>query len=191
MAITLQELIDKAIFQVKRGLDPSLVLTNLEPIANSLLSQVFQQVGVDCARDERRRSLLRRAKAITFTNGVGAVTSDVLTQYKEDSLLYDPSDLTAEYSLCREWFDFVRSDDQLLGRYSFNGSQIGIIEAGSTYSPTTGTSASRTLIIPCSPDIPTLATDPVVVAPEIESDLVSALAESLKGAIVKEAVAAT
>lgn len=191
MSISLQQLIDQAIFQAKRGLDPTLVLTNLDPIANSLLSQVFQQVGIECAKDERKRSLLRREKTITVSNGTATVTSDVLTQYKEDSLLYDPDDTTAEYSLCREWFDFVRSDDSLLGRYSFNGTTIGILEPGELYDPTSGTSDTRTLVIPCVPEIPTLSTDTILVVEEVASDLIAGLAEALRGAVAKEAVEAT
>lgn len=191
MSLTLQQLVDEAIFQAKRTLNPTVVVTNLDPIAKSLLAQVFQQVGIDCAKDERKRSLLRREKTLTFANGVETVSADVLTQYKEDSLLYDPADATAEYSLCREWFDFVRSDDRLIGRYSFNGDTIGILEAGEVYDPADGTDGDRTLVIPCVPGIPALATDPVDVVDEVASDLVSALVESLKGAIVREAVAAT
>lgn len=191
MSISLQQLIDQAIFQAKRGLDPTLVLTNLDPIANSLLSQVFQQVGIECAKDERKRSLLRREKTITVSNGTATVTSDVLTQYKEDSLLYNPDDTTAEYSLCREWFDFVRSDDSLLGRYSFNGTTIGILEPGELYDPTSGTSDTRTLVIPCVPEIPTLSTDTILVVEEVASDLIAGLAEALRGAVAKEAVEAT
>jgi hypothetical protein len=189
MPISVQELIDKAVFQAK--LDPSLASANLEPTANSLLAQVFQQVGIDCAKDERKRSLLRREKTLTFANGIATVSADVLTKYKEDALLYDPDDTTAEYSLCREWFDFVRSDDRLIGRYSFNGDTIGILEAGEVYDPADGTDGDRTLVIPCVPEVPALATDEIDVVEEVASDLVSALAESLKGAIVREAVAAT
>jgi hypothetical protein len=139
MSISLQQLIDESILQAKRGLDPNAVIDPL--VAESLLPTVFQQVGIDCAKDERKRSLLRREKTITFSGGTATVTSDVFTQYAEDSLLYDPDDTSTEYSLCRNWSDFVRSGDSLLGRYSFNGSTIGILEPNEVYDPTSGTSA--------------------------------------------------
>jgi hypothetical protein len=65
MSISLQQLIDESILQAKRGLDPNFVIDPL--VAESLLPTVFQQVGIDCAKDERKRSLLRREKTITFS----------------------------------------------------------------------------------------------------------------------------
>jgi hypothetical protein len=189
MSITLQQLIDESILQAKRGLDPNVSIDPL--VAESLLPTVFQQVGIDCAKDERKRSLLRREKTITFSNGTGTVSSDVLTQYKTGSLLYDPDDLDIEYSLCREWLDFIRSTDNRDGRYSFNGDTIGILEPGEVYDPTSGTSADRMLVIPCAPEIPASAATAIDIVDEIASDLIAGLAESLKGAIVKQAVEAT
>lgn len=187
MSFTYQAMIEAALSQACAGTDPlTNPISDTSWIAEDFVSSVFQQVGVQCAKDERKRSLLRKSKTVTFVNGAGTLTSDVLTEYKEDSTLYDASDLTKEYSLVREWGDFIQPRTGWMlwqGIYSMNGVTISVVEPNANYDPSTGVSEDRTLVIPCVPVIPASAATAVDVPSEIENDLVEALAVALRGVI--------
>lgn len=189
--MTYQQMIETALSQACAGTDPlTNPISDTSWIAEDFVSSVFQQVGVRCAKDERKRSLLRKSKTVVFANGVTTLTDDVLTEYKEDSALCDPTDFTKEYSLVREWSDFVqpRAGYALwLGSYSLNGVTISVVEPNANYDPLAGISANRTLVIPCVPVIPASASDPVVVIAEIENELIEGLAIALRGAIEQKA----
>lgn len=192
--MTYQQMIEMALSQACAGTDP---LTN--PISDTawigedFVSSVFQRVGANCAKDEHKRSLLRRSKTVTLANGQATLTSDVLTEYKEDSTLYDASDLTKEYSLIREWGDFIQPRTGWMlwqGIYSMNGVTISVVEPNANFDPTTGITADRTLVIPCVPVIPASASTAVDVVPEIENELVEELAIALRGVIQQQKAAA-
>lgn len=191
MSLTYQSLIEAALSQACAGTDPlASPISDTAWIAEDFVSSIFQQVGVECAKDERKRSLLRKSKTVSFVSGAATLTSDVLTEYKEDSTLLDASDLTKEYSLIREWGDFVQPRSGWMlwqGSYSMNGVSISIVEPTANYDPAAGISADRTLIIPCVPVIPASASDPVVVIGEIENELIEKLAIALRGAIQTKA----
>lgn len=193
MSLSYQQMIEQALSQAMAGLDPLTAPVLDEAwMGEDFVSSIFQQVGVKCARDEHKRSLLRKSKTVVFANGVATLADDVLTEYKEDSALYDPTDFTKEYSLIREWNDFVqpRAGYALwLGSYSLNGVTISAVEPNANYDPSAGISASRTLVIPCVPVIPASASDPVVVIAEIENELVEGLAIALRGAIQQKTAA--
>jgi len=192
--MTYDQMIQMALSQACAGTDPlTSPISDTSWIAEDFVSSIFQQVGVECAKDEHKRSLLRRIKTVTFTNGAATLTSDVLTEYKEDSTLYDASDLTKEYSLVREWADFIQPRTGWMlwqGIYSINGVTVSVVEPNANYDPTTGISANRTLVIPCVPVVPASASTAVEVPSEIENDLVEGLAVALRGVIQQKMEAA-
>lgn len=187
MPFTYQAMIEAALSQACAGTDfMANPITDTSWIAEDFVTSIFQQVGVECATDEHKRSLLRKSKVVTFTNGAATLPDDVLTQYKEDSTLYDLSDLTKEYSLVREWGDFIQPRTGWMlwqGAYSMNGVSISVVEPNANYDPTTGLNANLTLVIPCVPTIPASASSVVDVIGEIENDLIVGLAAALRGAI--------
>lgn len=189
MSYTLQELIDVSTEQARVGLDPSLSF-DAEMTAESLLPTVFRQVGREAARDENTRSILKRAKTVSFTNGTATLDDDVLTEYKTDSTLYDPDDLTKEYALVSEWHDFVRSNDDRLGYYCIKaGTTIAVIEPGDAYDPTSGISDSRQLVIPCTPLIPATANGVIDVPEEVADSLIEKLGLALRGQLERSEAA--
>lgn len=193
MNFTLQEIIDLSVQQATAGIDATLI-TDAEITAEPLLPNIFQQVGREAARNERTRSILSRAKTATFTNGTATLSDDVLTEYKEDSTFYDTADLTKEYSLVREWADFIqpRTGYQLLlGSYCIrDGVTIGVVEPGANYAVGSGVTGNRALVIPCVPVIPTLSTDVVVMPDEVANNVIEALAVALRGQAEREKAAA-
>ena len=187
MSLTYQQLVETSLSQACAGMDPAIApISDTSWIAEDFVASIMQQVGVECAKDERKRSLLRKIKTVTFTNGQATLTSDVLTEYREDSTLYDTTDLTKEYSLVREWGEFIQPRTAWmlwLGAYSINGVTIAVVEPSASFVPTTGISAARALAIPCAPVIPASAATAIDIVAELEGDLVEKLAIALRGAI--------
>src|SRR5690242_6866007 len=108
MSYTLREILYLGILQASAGMDENQkAMVNDIAIAESLLPDIFQTVGQNAAKNERTRSLLRRDKTVSFVNGESVLSDDVLTEYKEDSTLFDTSDPTTEYSLCQTMQMFV------------------------------------------------------------------------------------
>lgn len=184
-----QAFIEMALSQACAGIDPlATPISDTGWIGEDFVSTIFQQVGRQCAADERKRSLLRKLKTVTFANGVATLTSDVLTEYKEDSTLYDAADSTKEYSLVREWGDFIQPRAGWMlwqGNYCMNGVIITVVEPSESYIAGSGLSGGRVLGIPCVPVVPAAATDAIDAVEEITDDLLTALATALKGEIVK------
>jgi hypothetical protein len=195
VSFTYQAMIEAALSQACAGTDPlTNPISDTSWIAEDFVSSIFQQVGAECAKDEHKRSLLRRVKTVTFINGAATLTSDVLTEYKEDSTLYDASDMTKEYSLVREWGDFIQPRIGWMlwqGIYSMNGVTISVVEPNANYDPTAGVSADRILVIPCVPTVPASASTVVDVPSEIENDLIEGLATALRGVIQNDNSAKT
>lgn len=186
MAITLQQLIDQAISIANRGVDQSTApALSAEMVAEDLLSTVFQQVGQTVAKDPARRSLLRRTVVITFASGTATLDGTAFSEYLSESTLYDPADLTKQYSWVSQFENFIRKSDRRIGFYSVNESTINVIEPNATYAVATGLSGSRNLVIPCSPAVPTVATDPVIIRDELIDDLVMGLADELRNPLYK------
>lgn len=186
MAITLQQLIDQAISIANRGVDQSTApALSAEMIAEDLLSTVFQQVGQTVAKDPARRSLLRRTVAVNFTSGTATLDGTAFTEYLSESMLYDTSDITKQYSWISQFENFIRKSDRRIGFYSVNESTINIIEPNATYAAGSGITASRNLVIPCSPVVPAAATDPVIIRDELIDDLVMGLADELRNPLLK------
>ncbi len=188
MSLTLQQLIDQAISIANRGVPPSTSpALSAEMIAEDLVGTVFQQVGQTVAADPTRRSLLRRTKTVAFAAGSATLTGDVLTQYLSESMLYDPTALSAVYSWIPQWEEFVRMVDRRDGYYCVNESTIAVIQPNAVYSPSSGLSGNLSLVTPCAPAVPAAATDAVVIRDELIDDLVMGLADALSNPLYKNA----
>ncbi len=155
-------------------------------IADTLFLIVSQAVCESAAMDEYKRSLLRREKSLTLVAGSATLTDDVLTHYIADATLIDPATLTRRYAW-RDYPDFIKRGDRRIGIFCVRGTLFQMIDPNVGFTvPLTATGA-RTLTIPCVVVKPALATDQVDCPDEILSDLDEALANALRGAIIKEA----
>jgi len=191
--MTYEELIYRMVSQAQRGSEVA-ERANLDAkaIAEAMIPAIFQAVAEAAAGNNRKRPLLRRTKTVAFTNGSATIPNDVLTNYLCDATLIDSSTLTKRYSWVNDYGEFIRTMDARLG--SFNSpieSTLAIREPGVAYAVGSGLTGSRLLTVPCVPEIPILATDPVDVADVIASDLVSVGAEMLRGRLAEEAAATT
>lgn len=180
--MTYQEMIDKAVLQSRIGLDPQSYSTRNELVANSLLSQVFQDVTLGYAGNIR--SLPRLTKTLTFTNGAATLTGDVLTGSLMDSVLYDPNDPTKEYSFIPEWDDFIRVYDDRVGYFTVRGdTNIYVIEPGDQYEEADGLDGDLKLVVSGIPAIPTTASATIVAPAEFVNKALDLLVARLKGAV--------
>lgn len=186
MSVTLQELIDRAVSIASRGQEPSLASSlAAEMITEDLLITVFDAVSTKLAGDPATRGLLRRTKTIAFVNGSGTVTEDVLTEYLCESMLYNSSSLTAQYSYINQWENFIRQHDTRLGSYCVNESTIAVVEPGAVYAAGSGLTGSRSLVTPCAVAIPAAAGTAISARDEVVDELITALADSLLNPIWK------
>jgi hypothetical protein len=193
MATTYTELIYRIVSQAQRGSE-SEEQANLDAysIAEAMVPSIFQATAEKAAGDPHKRSLLKRTKTMTFTNGLATVDTDVLVNYLCDATLLDSTALTKIYAWIPEYGEFVGFIDARLG--SFNSPvefKLAIREPGVAYSPSTGLTGSRLLNVPCVPEIPAGADDPLLVTDEIVNDLIDIGAEMLRGAMAKVAAATT
>lgn len=173
-----KEFLQRAIGVANAGLtQPNTINeSDVEP----LVPIVFQDVGMRLASSRNTRSLLRRTKTVAFTAGSATLSADVLTAYTCESTLYDSSDTTKLYSWVPEWEDFTQSQDTRLGYFNVNESTITVIEPGEIYSDP-GLNGSRSLVIPCEPNVPTTINAAIDARDEVIDNLVQALAQALKG----------
>lgn len=191
--MTYEEMIYRIVSQAQRGSEAA-EHTNLDAysIAEAIVPSIFQAVAEAAAGDNRKRPLLRRTKTVSFVNGSVTLADDVLTKYLCDATLIDSAALTKRYSWVNDYGEFIRTTDSRLG--FFNSpieNTLAIREPGVAYVVGSGLTGSRLLTVPCVPEIPALATDPVDVADVIASDLVSVGAEMLRGALAEAAAATT
>lgn len=179
--MTLQEFIDKAVLQAKIGLDPQAVVTRNELAAMAMLPQVFQDVTLGYAGNIR--SLPRLAKTLTFTNGVAALTNDVLTGSMADATLYDPTDPTEEYAFVPEWDDFIRVYDARIGHFTVrNNTAIYVIEPGAVYDDGDGLDGTLTLVVAGVPAIPATASTAIDAPAEFLNAALDLMVQRLRGA---------
>jgi hypothetical protein len=191
MSYTLKEILYLAILQASAGMDENAkAQVNDVAIAESLLPDIFQTVGQNAAKNEDTRSILRREKTVSFVNGTADLDSDILTQYKDDSTLFDPDDPTTEYSLCQTMTMFAGPKDDREGYYLFNEAFLRVIEPGAQFVSGSGLTGDLKLTIPCVPVIPAGADDVVDAGDEIISDILEMLVDGLKGRVVQDAEAA-
>ena len=186
MPVTYQNLLLSAINNALRGIE-----ANLSPaidaigIADTLFPIVSQAVSEAAAADPYKRSLLRRVKTVTLVAGQATLTDDVLTKFFSDATLLGTS-LSSHYAY-RDYPDFVRKGDTRLGYFTRNGTTLMVRDVGQSFTvPLTATGA-RTLVVPSVVVKPALSSDNVDCPDEIASDLDEALANALRGALIKEA----
>lgn len=187
MSFTLRQILDLASNMALAGLEPGAQIDlDDTDIAETLLPSVFQEVGVEAAKDEATRSLLRRSKTLEFTDGAGTLTGDVLTQYKSAATLYNSDDLTVTYALQLEWVDFISPNgDSRDGRFHIDGTAIRVIEPGEVYDPNSGVTEERVYVGCCVPEIPELVDDPVDVPDELVNNILDKLAFALGGKVTE------
>lgn len=187
MAISYQTFLGLALNEALAG-HPNVLaseILDVRIIAETLVPEVFQAVAMSYAADPQKASLLNRDNTITLTDGVGTVPDVVLTECKFNGTVYDPDDdtIAPQMSLVRTWFDFISpsSLDRLTGRWTIKDSTIYWIEVGAVYSSTSGKTGDIVLNVPSVPTIPDTEDDDLEVADEVLSDLVTALAQRLRG----------
>jgi hypothetical protein len=184
----LAELVDKATIQAKQGLDAQAIPARTELVANSLVSQVFQDVALILVADGRTSSIPKLSKDISFTDGLGTLSSDTLTQCKFDSILYDPTDSTKEYALVPEFADFMRVYDTRMGYYCIKeGTLILVVEPGDLYVEGEGLTATLSLVIPCVPPVPSSGSGVIAAPNEFTNASLNLLAERLRGVFTERA----
>jgi hypothetical protein len=165
-------------------------LLDIEMTAETLVPDVFQSVSLSYAADAQKASLLSRDHTITLTDGSGTIPDTVLTQCKFNSTAYLESDTAAtQASLVRTWLDFVTpsTTDRLLARYHIKDQTIYWIEANAAFESGVGIDGDIVLNIPSTPEIPATEDDDLVVADEVLSDLITSLAQRLRGVLEKAA----
>lgn len=185
--MTYEQLLYSAINNALRGIPPeqSAAIDTIG-IADTLFPTVSQAVSEAAAANEYKRSLLRRQKSITLTAGQATLTADVLTHYVADSTLIDPASLSKKYAW-RDYPQFIRKSDTRLGKYTLvGGNTLQVVEPNANFTVPLIASGARTLTIPCVVIKPALSTDQIDATDEIISDLDEALANALRGAIIKE-----
>lgn len=183
--MTYAELIDSSVNNAMRNLlPPTSPNVDAEGIAETLFDTVAQSVSEAAAADPTKRSLLRREKSITLTAGEATLEDDVLTKYFTDATLLNTSNLSQKY-VYRDYPDFIRRNDLRFGYFTRNGLTLLVRDPNQAYTVPLVATGTRTLTVPCVVVKPALATDDVDAPDEIISDLVEALSESLRGALVK------
>ena len=192
---SLQTLVDFALQQALAGQNQlTSALLDADMTMETLLQNVFQDVSLKLANDEEGRSLLRRTHTLALTNGVGVLPDEVLTQCKYGASISDPADTTVaqSQSLVPYWQDFVQPRTGIqaqLAWWTIKGDDdFHYLESGETYDPATGFTGDLELTIATVPIIPTVATDPVDVVPEVYSNLVQGLAMAIRGLVVSQGV---
>lgn len=185
MAITYRSLIYQAVTNALRNIDPP-VSPNVdaEGIAETLFPVVAQSVSEAAAADPAKRSLLRRQKTVTLVAGQATLTDDVLTKYFNDATLMNTSNLNQKY-IYRDYPDFIRKNDLRFGYFTRNGTTLLVRDVGQQFTSPLTASGARLLTTPCVVVRPATADTNIDAPEEIVSDISEALAEALRGQIIK------
>ena len=190
--MTYEELLYSAMCNSMRGLPPEQAVgMDALSIPDTLFPIVSQAVCEAAAANPYKRSLVRVPKSITLASGVATLDSSVLTHYIADPVLIDPANVSKQYAW-RDYPDFVRRNVQpiiqkRIGMFTLVGDEIQVIEPNASFADPLTASGARTLTVECIVEKPAAYTDQVDAVPEILSDLDEALANSIRGAIIKEA----
>lgn len=190
--MTYLEFIHRSVEQAQRGLDPNRSkLMDAEGLAQIMAPQVFAEIGMRAARDEKLRTILTSPFTVAFTNGAATLGDTVLTAYLCESALIDTADLTKRYSFIPNWGDFVRprsSVDQRLGWFALQGgTSLAIVEPNANYAVGAGVTGNRNLTAPRIPSVPATAATELDAPTEIEDDMINLLAEMIRGKAMQEA----
>lgn len=188
--MTYRELIYTAVNNAMRDLVPP-VSPNVdaEGIAETLFPVVSQQVSEFAASDPYKRSLLRRTKSVSLTAGEATLTDDVLTRYFADAVLLDTSSLNRHYAF-RDYPDFTRRNDLRFGYFTRNGMTLMVRDPNQAFTVPLTASGARRLVVPCVVVRPALADADIDAPEEIVSDLMAALSEALRGALINQTIGA-
>src|ERR1043165_3707515 len=191
-----QTLIDLALQQALAGSDQlKSALLDADMTMESFVTNVFQNVALKFAADEEGRSLLRRTHSITLTNGVGVVPDEVLTQCKWGASIADPDDLTVAQlqSFVPYWSDFVQPRSGLqadIPWWTIKGDDdFHYLEAGEDYDPVDGFNGLIELTIATVPTVPASVTNTIDVPSEVLNDLITGLANAIRGLLLAKKAA--
>jgi len=188
MSLTIKQWIERAVDVINRGRETPLLDSEYQ--AEPLLDIVLSELAQEYAADGQDFLLSRQVKQITFANGGGALTADVLQSCLASSSLVDPSDSRKEYSYCATIDIFSQTYDKRLGYYHVpSPGIIRVTEPGAVYSATAGLSGNRNLSTPCVWPLPGDAVTDIGLPGETESDVVFRLADAIQGTIQQEASA--
>ena len=191
MSMLYNELIYRMVAEAQRGgQEAQFANIDTQGIAEAMCPSIFQAVSEQCAAEENKRTLLMRAKTVTFTAGSATLSSDVLKEFLNESKFFDPNGLTKEYTWVRNFSDFTNqrlgTQDLLLGAYCNQyGDVLVVREPGVVYAPGSGSSLTYTLNIPCTIPIPATATSPVDCIDEVLNDLIDVGADMLRGSVLQ------
>ena len=136
--MTLDELIDRAIFVAYGTLTPSgedaIIQADLQ--AEALAPHAMQQVTREILDDPERQHLLMREITITLTNGVGDIPAGLLTQYIDEASVRDGDTMANSgygnvLTRIHQFNDFIEwRYDPRFGYYCLQDSKIYSIPIG-------------------------------------------------------------
>lgn len=190
--MTFQELIDAALEQAMAGLPLDSPVVDSDIIAETLVPNVFQDIALRYAADPDKRSLLLKTHTLSLTDGVATLPDEALSQAKGGAVISDPDDVSVAQNaaLVWNWNDFVAPRNGLLSQipqWTIRNDIFYYLEADATYDPSDGFNGELELMIATIPETPTLATGTLDIPVEAESDMVAALAQAIRGLVMKAA----
>lgn len=184
MSITLKSLCYRAVTMALVGVDNdgSYIETG-EMLAETLVPQVTQAVVRDAAADPLRVQQVQTTVTLTFADGIATLPTNVLTEFLGCSTIDDPADdLAGPLTGYMPWVDFRNGFDDRQGGYAVHPSgSLYYAPYGMPYDPS-GTNFAGDILLTTPADV-TIPSDPdevIVVSPEIEDAIVTALASSIK-----------
>lgn len=177
MPLTLQELIDNAIFIAG--------VQNADAQAEALVPIVFQRVTLRYAGSQDGRTLLRRTQTITLTNGVGSLPSTVLTSCLTGAIVNVPAEPSVGPLMSfTPWETFIGPLDTRLGYWTVReDDSFYWINPGETYDVTSGRNSDIEINIASVPAVPATASDTIDAPEEFLSDAVEELAKLISPAV--------
>lgn len=167
-------------------------LRTAEMLAETLIPQVAQAAARDAAGDPQRFQQFIYEHTISFTNSVGAIPANLLSEYWDLATFLSTANPTwaPKISWIRWYRDFISGPDTRLGY--FCESPAGVIlfvPPGTTFVPGgTNWSGSLTVLAISSPPIPSNPSTAIDVQEEAEDSLVTALASALTGQAAWQAI---
>lgn len=180
MSLTVRTWIEKAVDLANRGRETPLL--DSEYMAEPLLDNILSEMAQEYAGNGKDLLLPRQTKTITFANGGGVLTSDVLQSCLGSSSLVDPTDSRKEYSYCATIDIFSQTYDRRIGYFHVPYSGvIRVTEPSASYSESTGLNGDRQLRAACVWPVPSNVDTDIGLPGESESDAILKLATALQG----------
>lgn len=197
MSITLAEFISRGTQMALVGIEnPDSYLQTAEVLAETLGPQVFQAVARDAAGDPLRVQQVQATHTLTFTDGSADLPVNLLTEYLAQSTIeVDENPAWGPITAYMPWVAFRGGFDSRLGGYAVHpAGSLFFTPPGTPYTAGSGYGGDVLLTSPSSPIWPTVATDPILIAPgrevpdEIVDQLIVELASGLKGQAAWQAI---